>query len=268
MSADLVVGAVDHGGIWMESRLLPVLERIAVALETIARQGGGFATGGESPRGFDSQIRAFRDAIREGDWEAAADLLADLPHDEPRKPNLVEEHQRARESAAEKHRKELEAARQANDPERVIHQRDQLAKLLADDLIVELDRTLVRWFLSLIMSRLRGGRIAPDVAGLAARVADRFGGTVEGASLRASLPTLRRSAGLCPRCAAPYKGTADACPECLKPAIATPQPGEPNPWGEAADALDALVKPPENPPGEHDPLNDPESFLEFPFDPT
>jgi predicted amidophosphoribosyltransferase len=39
--------------------------------------------------------------------------------------------------------------------------------------------------------------------------------TPEGASLRASLPTLRRAAGLCARCARPYKGIADACPACL-----------------------------------------------------
>ena len=51
---------------------------------------------------------------------------------------------------------------------------------------------------------------------LAARFAESFAATVEGASVRASLPTLRRSVGLCPRCAQPYIGVADACPNCLK----------------------------------------------------
>ena len=51
---------------------------------------------------------------------------------------------------------------------------------------------------------------------LAARFAENFAATVEGASVRASLPTLRRSVGLCPRCAQPYIGVADACPNCLK----------------------------------------------------
>jgi hypothetical protein len=52
--------------------------------------------------------------------------------------------------------------------------------------------------------------------------------TVEGASLRASLPTLRRSAGLCPRCAQPYTGLANACPQCLAAPGPPPQtPGSP-----------------------------------------
>jgi predicted amidophosphoribosyltransferase len=46
-------------------------------------------------------------------------------------------------------------------------------------------------------------------------VADAFDSTPEGASLRAALPTLRRSVGLCARCGRPYNGIADACPACL-----------------------------------------------------
>ena len=58
-----------------------------------------------------------------------------------------------------------------------------------------------------------------DVAELAEAIVEAFPATNEGASLRASLPTLRRSAGLCPRCAEPYAGEDDACAECLgKPA--------------------------------------------------
>ncbi len=54
-----------------------------------------------------------------------------------------------------------------------------------------------------------------DLAVLAGRIADAFSHTVAGASLRASLPTLRRSAGLCSRCGQPYTGLANACPACL-----------------------------------------------------
>jgi len=78
-----------------------------------------------------------------------------------------------------------------------------------------LEADLSRWLLRLIHHRLRTGRIQADLAHLAGRIAESFSHTVDGASLRASLPTLRRSAGLCPRCAQPYAGVADACPACL-----------------------------------------------------
>jgi predicted amidophosphoribosyltransferase len=68
-----------------------------------------------------------------------------------------------------------------------------------------------------------------DVAELAARAAESFGDTPEGASLRASLPTLRRSAGLCPRCAQPYAGIDEACPQCLAGLV--PQALSPSPQG-------------------------------------
>ena len=75
-----------------------------------------------------------------------------------------------------------------------------------------LEQELAKWFLTLIHRRLRTGKVQADVVQLATQVAETFAATVEGASVRASLPTLRRSVGLCPRCAQPYTGVADACP--------------------------------------------------------
>ncbi len=90
--------------------------------------------------------------------------------------------------------------------------------------------------MTLIQKRLRTGTIRPDVVVLAARVAESFGGTTEGASLRASLPTLRRSAGLCPKCAEPYTGVGDACPKCLAASTApSPELAPANPVEEAPD---------------------------------
>jgi hypothetical protein len=64
-----------------------------------------------------------------------------------------------------------------------------------------------------------------DVAVLAARVALSLDDTPEGASLRASLPTLRRAAGLCARCGQPYTGIAEACPICQSAAaVIAPAP--------------------------------------------
>ena len=57
----------------------------------------------------------------------------------------------------------------------------------------KLARDLAKWFLELINRRLRTGRIQPEVVLLATQVAETFGATVEGASMRAALPTLSHS---------------------------------------------------------------------------
>ena len=117
---------------------------------------------------------------------------------------------------------ELKAAQSVSDPARVLELRDQLAASIPADSLKEVDSQLAKWFMQLVMKRLRTGSIQPDLAALVGQIAERFGQTVEGASLRASLPTLRRSAGLCARCARPYRGIADACPVCLMPAPSEP----------------------------------------------
>lgn len=109
----------------------------------------------------------------------------------------------------------LHAAQEAGDVEGLLAYYDQLAPRLDAEARAPLDTRLLRWFLDRLMRRMRGGTVAADVATLAARIADRFPATREGAALRASLPTLRRSAGLCPECARPYQGDEDVCPECL-----------------------------------------------------
>ena len=76
--------------------------------------------------------------------------------------------------------------------------RDALTEHLRGDDLDDLDRELVRWLVGEIQRRVQAGPIRPDVATLAARVVDSFADTPEGAALRASLPNLRRSAGLCP----------------------------------------------------------------------
>lgn len=109
----------------------------------------------------------------------------------------------------------MDAARSVNDPIAVLDHRDALAGLLDFEEIAAIDRDLVRWLMMLLMKRMRAGSVREDVASLAARAAASFGHLPEGASLRAALPTLRRSAGLCPRCASPYVGEEDACEKCL-----------------------------------------------------
>jgi hypothetical protein len=133
---------------------------------------------------------------------------------------LGDELSAARESARDEVLSKLAAARSATDPERVIELREGLKPLLDAPALRALDGDLAKWFITLIQRRLRAGTVRADVAALAARVAACLDDTPEGASLRASLPTLRRAAALCPRCAQPYVGTADACPTCLSAAPA------------------------------------------------
>jgi hypothetical protein len=87
--------------------------------------------------------------------------------------------------------------RQVSDPDWVLELHQTLIPLLDAETRVALEADLSQWFLRLIHNRLRIGKIQTDLVVLAGRIADAFSHTVGGASLRASLPTLRRSAGLC-----------------------------------------------------------------------
>ena len=79
----------------------------------------------------------------------------------------------------------------------MIELRDALRPIVDPDDILALDRELAKWLMTVVSKRLRGGTVRADLATLAGKVAETFGTTTEGASLRASLPTLRRAAGLC-----------------------------------------------------------------------
>jgi hypothetical protein len=203
----------------IESRALPLLERIALALERSPSPSA-------RPTLADGRARAIeevRRAINDRRWEQAEAIVRDLGREHPDDSEVAavsEDLERTRRFAVDDLRDRIEAARGANDPDGVMGLRDELARILHGEPFKELDRGLVKWLMSLIQRRLRTGTVRPDVAELAARVADRFGGTTEGASLRAALPTLRRSAGLCPKCGEPYAGLGDACPKCLALAAA------------------------------------------------
>ena len=219
----------------IESRALPLLERIALALE---RAPSAATTGAAASAGPARGISEFRRAIGEARWDDAEAIARGLALENPGDPEaaaLPDELDRLRRFAVADLRQRIEASRLANDPEGAIASRDDLARILRGEAILDVDRVLVKWLMGLIQRRLRTGTIRADVVVLAARVAESFGGTTEGASLRASLPTLRRSAGLCPKCAEPYTGVGDACPKCL---AASPAPTPPGPSVDGPEGPD------------------------------
>lgn len=67
-----------------------------------------------------------------------------------------------------------------------------------------------------IFHRMHSGTVREDVAVLAQAVIETFPESTEGKTLAQVIGVLRRSAGLCPRCAQPYRGIASACHDCLR----------------------------------------------------
>lgn len=189
--------------------------------QILLREGGRPAGTATAPSPSDLKARRLaeiRHAIKTAAWDDAGELVRafhEAHPDDPDPARAADELAGARQSACRDLISRIDAAREANDPDRVIELRDDVKPLLASESLRALDRDLAKWFMMLIHRRLRAGSVRADVALLAGRVAASLDETPEGASLRASLPTLRRAAGLCPRCAQPYKGIADACPACL-----------------------------------------------------
>ena len=224
----------------IEQRLATGLGQLAEALAAVSRTAVSSVVSSLELKV--QHLAEIRHAVRLGRWAEADELVrifGETHPDDPDGARIAGDVARARQEAGQELLARIAAAREVNDPERVIELRDALKPLLAPDAVRSLDRELARWFLLLISRRLRTGTVRSDVAVLAARVAESLDDTPEGASLRASLPTLRRAAGLCARCGQPYTGVADACPTCLTGlrtvAISpTPPPSDPSPDGPAS----------------------------------
>jgi hypothetical protein len=198
----------------LEARAL--LERMAESLEQRPESVASSSVSGlDRARSMAEIVRAAKAA----DWVEAETRLSDLEASFPNDPDLSslkEELAKTRNDIIKSGLDQLDAARAVNDADRVLEIYQGLVRSLDDERRGGLDRDLSKWFLGLIHRRLRTGKVQADVVQLAARFAETFATTVEGASVRASLRTLRRTVGLCPRCAQPYIGVADACPNCLK----------------------------------------------------
>jgi len=213
----------------IERQAIPTLGRLALALENLAVATPA-TSAPPSPR--DDRARAAelaRRAIGEGRWTAADRLVSGFVHDHPGPDaaRLLAELDDARARAVVGLRARVDAARKINDAPAAIDARDALTELIRGDDLDALDRSLVRWLVGVVQARVRAGTIRPDLATLAARIVDSFADTPEGAALRASVPNIRRSAGLCPSCGRPHRGDSDLCPRCQSSATVTTSSGEP-----------------------------------------
>lgn len=179
-------------------------------------------------------------AIETRDWALVVQELAEWQADSnvvSPPETLLARWRTLRQNEARRLLGRIEASRQARDLEGVLEDRRALEPLLDPNERTRLTRDLAGWALRTFQERLRGGLFSAETATLAARLAEEFGETPEGASLRASLPTLRRAARLCPRCAGPYDGVEDRCPRCVLQEV-----------GETAPAVLASPSPESDPP--------------------
>lgn len=111
-------------------------------------------------------------------------------------------------------REQLDAAERTGDCEGLLNARDRLSAYLEGTELYQVDRRVAHWAARFLRDALAAGR-AKEVIHLAERVTDALGdSTQEGNQIRASLPALRRSAGLCPDCGAPYDASRSHCTSC------------------------------------------------------
>lgn len=225
----------------IEHQAIPLLERIALALERADRSKLDSINQTSNHQDPSHEVQTAIDAL---EWDRAAALVVMMgsrPGQESQAEILAIELKMARDRAIATLKDRIEAARMANDAAGALESRDQLTNLLGNENLKEIDREMIGWLMKLIQRRLRIIPITIDLANLVVQVAERFGATPEGASLRAAIPTLRRSVGLCARCAEPYLGVDESCPKCQGAAGLTP--GQPPilTFVSADDDLDDLV---------------------------
>ena len=108
---------------------------------------------------------------------------------------------------------QLTAAKKMGEADEVLDLRESLIPRLSESKLLQIDTELANWVMQHFQRSLRAGK--------AALVAESLGRAVKALEhieliqrLTASLPTIRRSAGLCVECAKPYRGEDGVCPPC------------------------------------------------------
>jgi hypothetical protein len=122
---------------------------------------------------------------------------------------------------------ELDTARSSGMVRKVIELRDALTQYLKGESLHDLDRELVRWLRELIERRTLAGTVNAGLAGGVARALDSFGDMPQADPLRASLPGLRRRAGLCQDCGQTVANHETTCADCKPRRAARPAGSDP-----------------------------------------
>ena len=220
--ASTILQCLEHAERLTESRSQGTSQAVAQLQRLVESMRQPVERVNSSPSPTDNRAQSLAEivqATRAANWVVAQTRLDEFEASFPDDPELAlmrEQFARARRDAIQVTLSQLSAAREVNDPDRVLEIYQLVLPSLDHAERTSLERDLAKWFLTLIHRRLRVGKVQPDVVHLATRFSETFASTVEGASVRASLATLRRSIGLCARCGQPYTGIADACPKCLK----------------------------------------------------
>ena len=203
----------------LERQLVPALQRLAQSLEARPANNPHAAPPAPTPTAHSPEqlaLDSIRARIHSEHWEQARRLILNFVEhfpDSPHVATLSDDFESARRQKAESLRQTLLDAQKAGDATQVLQARDRLTQYLSGDPLTKLDEQVVTWLVGHIRARLVGGR-AKEVVRLAEQVAETFADVPAAAPLRQSLPTLRRSAGLCPSCGNPYDVELPECPSC------------------------------------------------------
>jgi hypothetical protein len=210
----------------VERQLVPGVLRICQLLEKSNESTAGItappthavaitAPPSDEPR--QEAIDAVREAVRRESWDQARRLASTFAaefRDAPEAKDLAGQVDAAFTRKLQSLRDQMDQAERANDCEGLLNLRDRLSGLLNGTELYQVDRRVAHWVARYLREALAAGK-AKEVVHLAERVVDAVGdSTQEGAQIRGSLPTLRRSAGLCAECGQPSDVRLARCPIC------------------------------------------------------
>jgi hypothetical protein len=212
-TADLVERQLVPGVLRIGQLIEKTNESLAGATAMKSSALAGSAASEARQRAIDS----VRDAVRRESWDQARRIAGEFAERFPEAADakdLCAQVEAALARKVQSLRDQLDQVERAGDCEGLLNIRDRLSAYLDGTELYQVDRRVAHWTAKYLRDALVAGK-AKEVVHLAERIVDAVGDTTqEGAQVRASLPTLRRSAGLCPECGQPNDVRLVRCPAC------------------------------------------------------